>query len=348
MSDAGKGALYGSVIPGMGTAIGAGIGSFFGHGGGGGTPADPTADQWQTQDQINSMWNKISGGQYQFGTNDKPATIIKDYQTIYGRNPTPVEIEAALPAAQQGQGGAFIAQLYQNEQNSPANLYAKQQKQWAAAAQTPEIQGSISQLFKSLLNRSATQDELSHYGTLLASGQTDAYTLGQFIQSLPEYQNAQDTQFRQGLDTELQKSDQNFFNQVSPQISQQYAMMGRPTSPAVSVAMTDLAAQLSNNRQNYLSQLSASQYGGNKANALANYGNSQANVQNQISGNTNALYNQYQGMNQRSNQISDYGLQQQNWMNAMNKYGNNTSPLSYLNTAFNGLKGVGGIASLFA
>lgn len=269
------------------------------------------------------------------------------FAKLFGRNPTQAELAQLAPAYLSGdpnkvnstQGDAAIAQYYNSMSQTPANMYAQQQSQWAQAAQDPKIQGSVGQLFQSTLGRAPTADEMTHYGTLLASGQADAYTLGQFLQSLPEYQNQQDTQFRQGLDTQLQQSDQNFFNRVSPQISQQYAMMGRPTSPAVSVAMTDLAAQLSNNRQNYLAQLSAQQYGGNKTNALQNYGQTQQNVQNSIYGNAQSQYNNLAGLNQRVQNISDYNTQALNWGNAMNQYGPGRGPgaLDYINAAFNGI-----------
>src|SRR5574340_323245 len=140
----------------------------------------------------------------------------RDFSSIFGRNPTASELAMLSGAYMSGDpniantagGKAAVAQYFQALSQTPANLYARQQNQWGQAA--PQHYDAVNQLFQSTLGRAPSQDELSHYGTLLASGQADPYQLSQFLQSLPEYQNAQDTKFRQGLDTELQQSDQAF------------------------------------------------------------------------------------------------------------------------------------------
>lgn len=266
------------------------------------------------------------------------------FKELFGRNPTASELAMVSGAylsgdpnvAGLGQGNAAVAQYFQAMSNTPANLYARQQQQWSQDA--PKQYDAVNKMFQDTYGRQASQDELSHYSTLLSSGQADPYQLSQFLQSLPEYQNAQDTKFRQGLDSQLQDSDQNFFNRVSPQISQKYAMMGRPTSPALSVAMTDLAAQLSENRGNYMAQLSASQYGGNKTAAMSNYGKTQDDVMGRINQNPMAQYNNIQGVNSRIQNLTDYDAQARNFGRMQDQYGNKgPGALDYLNTAFNGI-----------
>jgi hypothetical protein len=267
-----------------------------------------------------------------------------DFVKEFGRNPTQNELDMLTGAyatsdpnrTNPAQGKQAIAQYYQSLANTPANIYAAQQKQWAAAA--PQHYDSVNQITQSLLGRKATQDELDHYGTLIASGQADPYQIQQFVQATPEYQNAQDTQFRQGVDTQLQKSDSDFFNTQKGNIAQQYAQMGRATSPALDVALTQLASQLNSNRQSYLAQLSASQYGGNKQAALGNYENTQNQVQGQINQNTQGIYGANQALNTRLNNITDYNTQATAWQNGMNQYGNKgPGALDYLNAAFNGV-----------
>lgn len=277
----------------------------------------------------------------------------QEFQKLFGRNPTQSEI-AMLSGAYAGdknvaninQGNQAVSQYFQNFSNSPANIYAQQQKQWSAAA--PEHYDNINQMTQSLLGRKASQDELSHYGTLIASGQADPYQIQQFIQATPEYQNAQDSQFRSGVDTQLQKSDSDFFNTQKGNIAQQYAQMGRATSPALDVALTQLASQLNSNRQSYLAQLSATQYGGNKANAAANYSQTQGDVSNRINQNTAGIYGNNQALNSRLQNITDYNTQSNAYGDAMARYGNKTSPLDYLNTAFNGVNAVANTGKAFA
>lgn len=276
------------------------------------------------------------------GTEAQSYYAARDFYQMFGRNPTQSELAMLSGAYASGDankantsgGKQAVAQYYQSLTNTPANLYARQQKQWGQAA--PQHYDAVNQMFQSTYGRAPTQDELSHYGTLLASGQADQYQLGQFLQSLPEYQNSQDAKFRSGLDNELQGSDEAFFNRVSPQISQRYAMMGRATSPALAVAMTDLAAQLSEKRQGYLAQLSASQYGGNKSAAMDQYNQSRNQIEGNIYGNAQAQYNNILGVQKRTQDISDYALQNQNYMNALGASQHAPGALDYLNTAFHG------------
>lgn len=286
----------------------------------------------------------LSANPYQGGGGGAPGAstdhAFRDFVAQFGRNPTQSELSMLNSAYATGdpnigddvRGKATIAQYYNNQSNTPANLYATQQKQWQQ--QAPQHYDNINQMTQSLLGRAATQDELSHYGTLIASGQADPYQIQQFIQATPEYQNAQDTQFRSGVDTTLQKSDSDFFNTQKGNIAQQYAQMGRATSPALDVALTQLASQLNNNRSNYLAQLSASQYGGNKANAVSNYNTTQNDVAGRINQNTAGIYGNNQAMTQRLQGIQDYNTQRSTYMDALNKQ-NKPGWMDYLNTGLN-------------
>lgn len=277
----------------------------------------------------------------------------QEFKKLFNRNPTQSELAMLSGAyagdkniANLGQGNQAVSQYFQNFSNTPANIYAQQQKEWSDAA--PQHYDSINQMVQSTLGRAATQDELSHYGTLIASGQADPYQIQQFIQATPEYQNAQDTQFRSGVDTQLQKSDSDFFNTQKGNIAQQYAQMGRATSPALDVALTQLASQLKSNRDSYLTQLSASQYGGNKNAALTDYSKTQEQVRGQINQNTSGIYGNNQALNTRLQNLTDYNTQQNAWSNAMARYGNKgPGALDYLNTTFNGVNAVANTGKAF-
>lgn len=271
--------------------------------------------------------------------------VFQDFKAQFGRNPTQSELNLLTPNYLTGDpnktnnagGLASVSAYYQQLANTPANVYSRQQSQWQAAA--PQQYDAVQQLFQSTYGRAATQDELSHYGTLLASGQADPYQVQQFLMSTPEYQNTQDAQFRSGVDTTLQKSDENFFNRTKGDITQQYALMGRATSPALDVALTDLASQLSDKRQTFLAQLSASQYGSNKSAALGNYQSTEGDVTSRINANTQGIYGNYQSLLNNAKNQSDYLTQNMNWQDAMNQYGSKgPSALDYLNTGLNAAK----------
>lgn len=286
------------------------------------------------------------------GTTAQQYYAWQDFAKEFGRNPTQQELDMLSGAyagnpnqTNNSQGNQAVSQYYQSQSQTPANIYANQQKQWAA--QAPQNYGAVQQLTQSLLGRAATQDELDHYGTLIASGQADPYQIQQFIQATPEYQNAQDTTFRQGVDTQLQQSDSDFFNTQKGNIAQQYAQMGRATSPALDVALTQLASQLNSNRSSYLAQLSASQYGGNKAAAVTNYGNTQAQVQGQINQNTQGIYSNNQALTNRLQNLTDYNTQQNAYGNMMNRQ-NQPSWLAYLNTGANVVNAGAKVATAFA
>ena len=268
--------------------------------------------------------------------NDKDAVAIKAYYEQFGRPPTQQELSIARPYFDTPYGNAYVAQLRQQEENTPDKLYAKQQQQWQQGA--TQHHDTVKGIFSSMFGRNPSEEELNHYSTLLSSGQADPYELQQFLQTQPEYQNAQDTKFRSGLNTELQGYDQQAFSRGKEDIISRYAQMGRSTSPALDVALTDLQAKINENRGQYLAQLSASQYGGNKASAITGYQKTLDNVNSRVNTAANAPYQNYLMNTKRNNEIQDYGTQRADYMDALGKYGGGQGlgPLDYLNTALNG------------
>lgn len=312
-----------------------------------------TADQAQTQPSVGSSSFSYDGKDWLNGTpwanlpqgpeRNATAAAVQAYVQNFGRLPDQHELSYALPAFMGGdphftnvaQGNAFVAGLYQQNQNSPDQIYAKQQAQYKANA--PQNYDQVNSIFKSLVDRGASQDELDHFGTLLASGQVDPYQIQQFLQATPEYQNAQDAKFRSGLNDELAGYDRQAFDREKEDVISRYAQMGRSTSPALDVALTDLQAQLNANRGQFLAQTGVSQYAGNKSAAISDYQKSLDDLRNRTNANATAKYNTAVGNNSRLNDITDYGTQEAAYMRALGQYGGGQKPgpLDYLNTGLN-------------
>jgi len=311
-----QGAEYGSIIPGAGTLLGAGIGSLFG---GKGSPGPTDADHMR----------------------DVQAAINQDYQSIFGRAPTQVEMASAVPyywaGGPGGSGGrqtgmAYVANLYQQQQNTPEAIYQQQQQQYLNNA--PQYSQQVSQVFQSALGRAPTQDELSHFGALMASGQ-DAYQVQQALQQTQEYQNTQNTNFQNQLQGQLQQSNATYFNQyIAPQLQAQNAMSGQaPGSTALSAQLSQAALQQNQGLQNFLAGVTAQNYQNSTANATnqynqlmgQQYGLQNANVSNALQNNA---YNQQWG-----NQLALYNQQQQAYNNYLSQYGKRS-----------GLQGIGSLA----
>lgn len=236
----------------------------------------------------------------------------KAFKDQIGRDPETNEFSQILPVYRQDPtlANAWLAQYAEQEKLKPSNLVRR----------APEYADQINSVFQSMLGRSATQDEINHFGSQLASGNVDTYQLQDFLRGTPEYQTQQDTKFRSGLAGELQGYDTKFLQRGTEDILNRYAQTGglQNQSSALNFAMADLAGKIAEQRGQYLAGLSAQQYGGNKELALQNYGNTMnqflGNQQNQL-GRSQQLQDFYQG---RSNELTDYARQRQDYMDMLN------------------------------
>jgi hypothetical protein len=237
-----------------------------------------------------------------------------------GRAPTADEWNQ-LYQAWQGPNGtvngrAAVSQYAQQIKNDPNNPNSSLNPNNAGygARVAPQNQ-AVTQQFQSILGRAPTADELQHFSGILASGQTDAYGLQSFLKTQPEYMNAQDTQFRSGVNDQLQSYDTAEFNKEKTGVMADYASRGFGTgnSPSLDYALTDLMGKLASNRSAYLAQLSSQQYGGNKDVATQGYQTS-----------LNQMYDQSQQNTQRQNSLTDYYTQRGNqgadYMTQMNDF----------------------------
>ncbi len=261
----------------------------------------------------------------------KTAQVLagEQFAKVFGRNPTQSELDSLAPAyqsgdpniADRGRGNSTIAQYYQSKSNTPDQINKSNQDKYLAEA--PKHFDSINQMFQSSLGRAATQDELNHFGSLLASGTTDSYQLQQFLQQQPEYAQKQDTEFQNKLSGQLQGFDKQYFGEkILPSIQEAYAKQGRSfDSSAFANSATQSAQGQNTEREQYLAQLSASQYGGRQQNAYNDYANMVANQQNLTNQGINAQYTGVQRTQDRINQISDYNTQAQAYNQYLAKYG---------------------------
>jgi hypothetical protein len=303
-----KGALYGSVIPGIGTALGAGIGSLFGGGGGGGP--------------------FVSGG------GDETAYATNEFQKLFGRAHREDELAQLVPSyigADQhipnvAGGNAQVAAYYQQQQNTPQAIYQKQQQQYLQEA--PKYADQVNQQFQSLLGRDATADEKNHFGALIASGQ-DPYQVQQALQQTQEYQNTANTKFQNQLQNQLQGSNSTYFNQyIMPDIQARAAQSGRSLDASgVNSQLANAALQQNQGLQNFLAQTTAQNYQNSTANASNQYNNLMSQQYGLQNANVSSgLANQ--AANQQYNQgLNMYQLQQQSYNNYLNQYGKRNSGL---------------------
>lgn len=253
----------------------------------------------------------------------------RDFQEIFGRAPTEAELSMFQAAYDSGDrniantsaGRSAIAQYYQSQENTPDRQYARQQAQYQAAA--PQHYGAVDQLFQSTLGRAATDAERNHFGSLLASGQVDQYTLGQFVGSLPEAVQRQDKSFREGLSGELQKQDAQYYNeQIMPGIQSAFANQGRDVRSSGFSNSLALAAQAQNRqREAFLSNLTAQQYGGRQNAAREDYLNSYGQMrglQDYSRQRSDQLADRTQG---RVNELQDYAMQRRVYDDYLRRYG---------------------------
>lgn len=269
----------------------------------------------------------------------------KDFADMFGRNPTRSELSMLANYYMSGDpniantagGRSAVAQYYQDQVNSPKN----QKKQ--NETKSGQYSGDINSIYQDLLKRGASDAEVQHFGGLLASGEVDPYELRQFIQATPEYQTSQDTAFRSTLGNELADLDTKAFGRQKEDVISRFASAGRLGSSALDFALTDLMGKIAEKRQGFLANLSASQYGSNKENARADYGNLLSNMD------TNKKYEWgLQDQNrQRGWNVTDYNRQQQDYLRALQSM-KTGGWREDLNTAFNGLNAAANVGKTVA
>lgn len=253
----------------------------------------------------------------------------QDFVKQFGRNPTQSELNLIAPAyvsgdpnlTNSGQGQAAISQYYQSLSNTPDQINKSNQDKYLKDA--PQHYDAVNGVFQSQLGRAATQDELDHFGSAVASGGLDQYSLKQFVQQQPEYQTNQNTKFQTDLSGKLASYDQDYFNKnILPSIQSTYAKQGRSfDSSAFTAATANAAENQTADRGKYIAGITAQQYGGVEDRAYQDYANAVANSTALTNAGITAKYGGIQGTQNRVNQIQDFNTQQNLYNQYLAKYG---------------------------
>lgn len=267
------------------------------------------------------------------GTEAQQFYAYKKIKELFGRPPTQVELDMLSPAFNSGDknianitgGNSVVAQYYQNQTNTPEKQQADQESKYLEDA--PKYYEKLGAQFRSVLGRDATDDEKAHFGKLLASGQADEYTLGQFLTQLPESVRKQDEQFRSGLRDTLKTEDARYFNeQIMPGIQSSFAKSGRDVaSSGFANALAQAAQGQNTSREGFLTGLTSDQYQGNKANAYNEYLNNVGRIdanKNYSRQRTDQLMDRTQ---QRIYDTQDYAMQKQAYDEYLQRYGKKSS-----------------------
>jgi hypothetical protein len=249
------------------------------------------------------------------------------FSKTFGRNPTQSELDRLAPTFAQGhEGGASeIAQYYQNLSQTPTNVNKRENDKYLS--QAPEHYDAVNEQFKSLIGRDATQAEKDHFGSLLASGQLDPYSLTQFLQAQPEYTQKQDTAFQESQRAGLENADTQYFQRtLLPAIQRQMLQSGRSLdSSGFSANLTQAASQQAQDREKYLTSLAASQYQGRTGQAYQDYANAQSQYYNTQNYNTQRQAQLSDASQARINELANFNMQKNAYEDYLKRYGKKSS-----------------------
>lgn len=197
----------------------------------------------------------------------KNANVYQSARELLGRDVSKNEVAQFLPRFGTGSpedvqmGRGYLAEVAAQEAKSPKALQGK----------AGQYSGDVNAIFNDLVKRGATQEEINHFGSQLASGDIDAYTLRQFIGQLPEVQEREDSANRQALSQELSGYDQDFFNRSKEDVISRYAKAGIQNSPSLDFALTNLMGDIQKERSAYLAGLSRDDYANRRGTARQDY-----------------------------------------------------------------------------
>lgn len=221
---------------------------------------------YQTSQTGSAAARAISTFYPQFEEIFRNYNLLKEGNKLLGRELTPQEVAKFSPYFQGPNGlkdgSAALASFAEAEAKNPANLGKKAQ----------DFSGQVGGYYQDLLKRGATTEEVDYFGRLLASGQVTPYEIQQFIRATPEFQTTADKEFRGSLSDELGGYDEKAFQRERENILSTYTKAGLQNSSALDFAMTDALSKIQEQRGNFLGQISASQYQGNKESAREDYG----------------------------------------------------------------------------
>ncbi len=227
---------------------------------------------------------------------------------------------------QLGHQGAMseIAKQHYMEQNTPEKIAEKKRQE--EEGKSLNLYGTVNDLFKSNLGREASTDEQKHFATQMAQG-VDAYTINQFLQALPENVKKQDEAFRSDLNKTLQTQDSQYYQeQIAPALQAMATKQGRSLdSSGVNNSLALAAQQQNRQRESYLANITAQQYGNSQNLAQQNYQQAYGNYQNTQDYYTNTNRDMFNSNMNRMNSLSDYNIQKQAYDQYLQRYGKRSS-----------------------
>lgn len=254
-----------------------------------------------------------------------------DFSKMFGRNPTQSELDLLSSAyvgsdpniANTAGGKSAIAQYYQTQVNTPQA--AEEDADAKLKEKVPQQYDAVKQQFQSVLGRDPSQSELDHFSTMIAQGTADPYSVGQGLQTLPEYTSKQDTTARDALRTELSSADTKYLNeQVMPSITSQFAQAGRDVSSGsapLAAALANAAKQTNNQRETYLATVGHDDYTNQRQQTINNYLNNQARAYQTADQSTMRGYQITDQNTARANNLQDYLTQQSAYNDYLQNYG---------------------------
>lgn len=239
---------------------------------------------------------------------------------LFGRNPTQSELSLLASAyvgadrniANVGGGDAAVAQYYQTQLNDPSRQKKKEEDD--QAAKIPQQYDAVKGAFQGTLGRDPSQQELDHFAKMMASGDADAYSIQQGLETLPEYTQPKDEAARTKLRGELQTADTDYLTkQVAPALQSKFAQAGRvadSSSQALAGAFANAAKETNNTRENYLATVGREDYTNSRQSTINNYLQT-LQRQYQVNDSSTARYQQLTDQNTARNyDMQDYYMQQ--------------------------------------
>lgn len=275
----------------------------------------------------NPYWNQ-PGGQ-----NDAKSAAYESFMRIFKRAPSEDELAQVVPAyigsdpniTNLAAGDALVAQMHQAEVNSPENVEKRKQEEYKTNA--PQFYGQVNDMYKQSLGRDATDAEKEHFGSLMATGAVDAYTIGQFLNALPENVQKQDEAFRNKFSADAQGRDAQYYKeQILPAIRSSLLKSGGTTEDSAYANSLALAAQQQNRqREGFLSGLTAQQYGNSQGLAQQAYQQAYGGFQGLQDYNRTRTDYLRDSITGRSNEFTDMSITKQSYDDYLRRYGKRNS-----------------------
>ncbi len=110
----------------------------------------------------------------------------------------------------------------------------------------------IQEQFQAILGRAATPSELQYLGKFMDEGHLQPQEIGQFLQSMPEFQQTQLNKNTQAYGAQLNEQNKAILDQAGAAANSRFASLGRPNTSAQGASVLQAGGQLAQQRQSLL------------------------------------------------------------------------------------------------